>query len=102
MLQVDGVVFAKWQNLQFNLLAHEVGQAYEHGFAIPEVVLHQDAVGIDAGNITLVVYLEIEVKVLVQFVEVADGPCGRLFPITFDGLCSHLLTALSMGCAATF
>ena len=40
LLQVDGVVLAKGENLEFDALADEVGEADEHGLAVPEVVLH--------------------------------------------------------------
>lgn len=92
-LQVDGVVLAEWKDFQFNILADEVGETDEHGFAVPEVVFDKDAIGIDASCVALIRYLQIEIEVLVQFVEAADVPYCRFLPIAFGGLSCHFLTA---------
>ena len=56
-LEVDGVVLAEGQDAQLDTLADEVGDAHEHGLAVPVVVLYQLAVGIDAGYVAAVVDL---------------------------------------------
>ena len=68
------------------MLADEVGETDERGLAVPKIVFDKDAVCIDAGCVALIRYLQIEIEVLVQFVEAADGSCGCFLPIT---LCGH-------------
>ena len=85
-MQVDGVVLAERKDFQLHVLADEVGETDERGLAVPKIVFDKDAVCIDAGCVALIRYLQIEIEVLVQFVEADDGSCGCFLPIT---LCGH-------------